>query len=254
MPLKIQYCSDLHLEFRENNAIDKGNLIPPMGQVLILGGDITLFSEMHRNQDFFDYISDNFETTYWIPGNHEYYHSDAHERVGILDESIRSNVHLVNNVTRFHDDVKLIFSTMWTKISLSNARYIESSMNDFRIIKYQGSRLTTELYNKLHEDCLAFLKAEIDSDFEGKTVVTTHHIPTFKNYPEQFKGDVLNEAFAVELSDYIEQSNIAYWIYGHHHSNIPDYKIGNTLMLTNQLGYVRYGEHRTFHPDKTIAL
>jgi hypothetical protein len=127
-------------------------------------------------------------------------------------------------------------------------------MNDFRIIKYQESRFSTEVYNKLHEDCLTFLKAEIDSDFKGKTVVTTHHIPTFKNYPEQFKGDVLNEAFAVELSDYIEQSNIAYWIYGHHHSNIPDYKIGNTLMLTNQLGYVKYGEHRTFMPDKAIEL
>ncbi|WP_205685681.1 metallophosphoesterase [Flavipsychrobacter stenotrophus] len=75
MALKIQYCSDLHLEFRENNAILKRNLIPPMGQVLILGGDIMLFSEMHRNQDFFNYVSDNFETTYWIPGNHEYYHS-----------------------------------------------------------------------------------------------------------------------------------------------------------------------------------
>jgi len=37
----------------------------------------------------------------------------------------------------------------------------------------------------------------------------------------------LNEAFAVELFELIEDSGPDYWIYGHHHNNIPDFSIGH---------------------------
>ncbi len=254
MPLTIQYCSDLHLEFRENREFIKANPLQPVAPVLVLAGDIVLFADMDRQKDFFSYVADNFETTYWLPGNHEYYQSDATGRCGILNESIRTNVHLVNNTTAVHGDVRLLFSTMWTKISPANEWDIQRSMNDFRVIKYDGRRLGVDKYNELHDDCMAYLKGKIESNTTGNTVVVTHHIPTFMHYPERFKGDVLNEAFAVELHNLIEPSNIACWIYGHHHCNVPEYKIGNTLMLTNQLGYVSYGEHKDFDKAKTITV
>jgi hypothetical protein len=74
------------------------------------------------------------------------------------------------------------------------------------------------------------------------------------NYPEQYKGDVLNEAFAVELYDLIESSNIDYWVFGHHHYNTPEFTIGSTKLLTNQLGYVQQSEHRLFGKDRCIEL
>ena len=86
----------------------------------------------------------------------------------------------------------------------------------------------------------------------GKTVVVTHHVPTFLNYPEQYKQSSINQAFGVELSDLIEASNVNAWIYGHHHANIPRFKIGNTEMLTNQLGYVKYGEHSLYSSEKVL--
>ena len=69
-----------------------------------------------------------------------------------------------------------------------------------------------------------------------------------------YRGSDLNEAFAVELFNTIEASTIDYWIYGHHHSNTPNFTIGNTQMLTNQLGYVQNGEHQFFNAAKTIQL
>ena len=44
------------------------------------------------------------------------------------------------------------------------------------------------------------------------------------------------------LGDYIANSGIDYWIYGHSHRNI-DAHIGDTQILSNQLGYVSQGEH-----------
>ena len=44
--MKIQYCSDLHLEFTLNRNYILQNPIKPVGDVLILGGDITLLNGM----------------------------------------------------------------------------------------------------------------------------------------------------------------------------------------------------------------
>jgi len=74
--MKIQYCSDLHIEFPENKEYLVNNPIKPIGDILILAGDIALFRTLNEQDNFFDYVSTNFNYTFWIAGNHEYYHSD----------------------------------------------------------------------------------------------------------------------------------------------------------------------------------
>ncbi|MPN61726.1 hypothetical protein SDC9_209468 [bioreactor metagenome] len=101
---------------------------------------------------------------------------------------------------------------------------------------------------------MAFLEKELTTETGLKKVVATHHVPTRMNYPEQYKSSVLNEAFAVELFELIEKTTPEAWIYGHSHSNTPDFEIGNTRMLTNQLGYVKYGEQSKFSENKYIIL
>jgi len=250
----LQYCSDLHLEFRENKQFLNQHPLQPKGEILILAGDIVTFTEIEKRKDFFDYISDNFKLTYWLPGNHEYYYSDASERSGTINEKIRENIFLVNNISFRHDDVQLIFSTLWSKISPANEWQIERRISDFQVIKFKGHFFSVSDFNQLHSDSLDFIQKELAQKNTGKTIVVTHHVPTFMNFPSQHKGSILNEAFAVELFSLIESSNIDYWIYGHHHSNTPDFSIGNTILLTNQLGYVRNEENRNFSLEKIITL
>ncbi len=80
--MKIQYCSDLHLEFQQNSYYLKANPLKPVGDILMLAGDIVPFSIMDKHAAFFKYVSDNFESAYWLPGNHEYYHFDAAKKAG----------------------------------------------------------------------------------------------------------------------------------------------------------------------------
>jgi len=252
MPLKIQYASDLHLEFPANKEFLKQNPLQPVGEVLVLAGDIVPFAVMDKHQDFFNYVADHFEAVYWLPGNHEYYRFDIAEKSGVLHEKIRSNVFLLNNTSVVQGNVKLVFSTLWSKISPGHQWQIERSMNDFHLIKYKGYRFSGEQYNQLHEESLAFIQNELKMVRDGKMAVFTHHCPTFLNYPEQYKGDVLNEAFAVELHELIASSEIACWVYGHHHTNTPEFVIGNTKLITNQLGYVQLNEHKLFETNKVI--
>lgn len=252
--IKIQYASDLHLEFPANKEFLKLQPLQPVGDVLVLAGDIVPFAIMDKHQDFFSYLSDHFETTYWLPGNHEHYHFDIAEKSGVLHEKVRDNVFLVNNTSVVHGNVRMIFSTLWSLISPGYQWQIERSMSDFQVIKYNGFRFSSEHYNRLHEESLTYITKEIKGNGTDKTLVFTHHVPTFLNYPEQYKGDVLNEAFAVELYDLIETSEPDYWVYGHHHSNIPAFTIGKSKMLTNQLGYVQRNEHLLFESNKCIEL
>jgi len=250
--LKIQYCSDLHLEFPENRNFIKNNPLKALGDILILAGDIMTFKGMELHNDFFDYVSDHFRTTYWIPGNHEYYGFDLAEKSGSFSENIRSNVYLLNNTVVEDEKVRLIFSTLWSKISPGNEWHIERGVNDFHLIKYKGHRLSSVEFNQLHAESFTFLKTKLEKKADIPTVVVTHHVPTLMNYPEQYKNSAINEAFAVELFDLIEPSGAEAWIYGHSHCNTPDFLIGNTRILTNQLGYVKNNEHQTFISDKFI--
>ena len=87
--MKIQYASDLHLEFLENKSFLTHRPLQAIGDVLILAGDIVPFAVIDRHKDFFSYISDHFEISYWIPGNHEYYYFNMKDKKTILNEKIK---------------------------------------------------------------------------------------------------------------------------------------------------------------------
>ena len=127
-------------------------------------------------------------------------------------------------------------------------------MNDFRQILYGGRRFTTDDFNVEHQKCLAFIRQSVSESDAKHIVVVTHHLPTLEVVAPQHKGSVLNSAFATELGDFIADSLIGVWIYGHSHANI-DATIGNTRIVSNQMGYVYYGEHlQDFKGDKFIEL
>jgi predicted phosphohydrolase len=109
--MTIQYCSYLHLELPENAKWLKANPIVPAADILVWAGDIIPFVEMDQCTDFFSFLSDHFQATYWLPGNHEYYGGDIMQRNGSFREAIRSNVYLLNNQVEQLEGVTLIFST-----------------------------------------------------------------------------------------------------------------------------------------------
>ena len=252
--MKIQYCSDLHLEFLANKNYLKHFPIKPEGEILLLAGDIVLLKTMKDHDDFFNYCADNFEATYWIPGNHEYYQYDLADVRTPLYEKIKEHVFLLNNQSVTYKNVEFVFSTMWSHIPPQYEWDVQKNVNDFYQIKNKGKNFTATDFNTLHQTGLEFLQTELARPTDKQRIVVTHHVPTLMHYPQEYRHSEINSAFATELFEFIEGSNAAYWIYGHHHCNTASFKIGNTTMLTNQLGYVQQKEHLLFNPAAIIEI
>lgn len=253
--MKIQYCSDLHLEFPDNYNFIKKYPLKPVGDILVIAGDFYLISyNTAAIKDFISYASDNFQEVYWLPGNHEYYHSDINTYPFSFLEKIRSNFFLINNKIISKENTDIIFSTLWSEIPIQDQWYISKNVSDFLVIKNNKKKFTPDDFNKLHAECLNFIKKQSLLKNEKEKIIVTHHVPTKLNYPDEYKGSKLNSAFCTELYEFIETSEIGYWIFGHHHVNVHSFKIGKTHMLTNQLGYIHYNENYGFRNDAIIKI
>ena len=140
------------------------------------------------------------------------------------------------------DNVDFILSTLWSHIRPEDEYFVHRGMNDFRQILYNGRRFTPADLNAEHEKCLEFIKQSVAESTAEHIIVVTHHLPSMTVVAPEHKGSLLNSAFATELGNFIADSRIDAWIFGHSHAN-EEVIIGNTRLVCNQLGYVYYNEH-----------
>lgn len=243
--MRIQFASDLHLELSENSRYLKEHPLPVTGDVLLLAGDTIYLEQEHlMKHPFWQWAGDNYEQVIAIPGNHEFY---AYYDLASLSENdqwtLFPNVKIYHNTVVQIGDIDIVASTLWAHIDIKDAFNTEQYVSDFHRIMYGDNLLTSADFNREHERCLKFVKHAVSNSDARCKIVLTHHVPTGLCTAFEFQGSLINGAFTVELGDYIDESGIDYWIYGHSHRNI-EAQIGDTRILSNQLGYVAHGEHQ----------
>ena len=253
--MNIQYASDLHLEFADNWRYLKEHPLEVTGDILVLAGDIGyLGDENYCKHPFWDWASENYKQVICCMGNHEFY--KYYDIATLLDGfclEIRHNVHSYYNAVVRIEDIDFIISTLWSKIPLREAYYTEQVISDFRRILYNGELLAFADFNREHERCLSFIKRAVAESNAGRKIVVTHHVPSFRMQCPKFADSLANGAFTVELQNYIEDSGIDFWLFGHSHYNV-DRIIGTTECVSNQLGYVSHGENEYFDHGKRITI
>lgn len=236
--MKIAYGSDLHLGF--------GPLACqlPDADILVLAGDVIdgINSASSKVvQDFFQSVSEKYKWVIYIMGNHEHYDSDLTKTVDIIDISLGlDNVINLDTECVILDDILFIGSTLWTDLSNPLDAFSAScGMSDFIYINYKGERLTTDTLNKKYEYNLLKIKQYLN-EYNMKTVIVTHHAPSFQSIAEFYKNSPLNPAFASDLEDLIiDNENIKVWIHGHTHHPC-EYIVGETKVVCNPRGYNQY--------------
>ena len=260
--MKIQFVSDLHLEFADNRAYLKNHPLEVTGDILLIAGDTAYLDVPESGRDtysqyvFWDWASEHYKQVIVCLGNHDFYgYYDLATMPDGYTKEIRHNVHAYYNKVVSIGDTDIIVSTLWSFIEPFNAYQTEKGVSDFYRILYNGHRLTADDFNEEHERCLDFIRKAVKESRAQTKIVLTHHVPTQLCTAEEFRGSAINGAFTVELGEYIAESGIDFWIYGHSHRNI-DAQIGKTKILSNQLGYVSHGEylHNGFTPSRHILF
>lgn len=220
MTIKIQYISDIHLEFRS-----KLPKIKPNADILVLAGDIgDPYTKIYKW--LLNDVSIKFKKIFIIPGNHEYYNDD--NDIDQINNYISNLLLEFPNITFLYDSYedyngyRFIGSVLWSRIT--NPCYLT---NDFKYIK----NISIFLFNELHNISKEFIKEAINSS-ELPIIMITHFIPSF-NF-------IINDKYAqcfASNCDELFNSKIKLWIYGHtHHNNyIENYK--NVKFVCNPLGY-----------------
>ncbi len=253
--MKIKLISDLHLEHEENKHYLSENLPPTDADILVLAGDITYIERIDNDFEkiLFKYFSDNFEKVFYLPGNTEFHGlSNLKNYASVVNEKIHSNFFLVNNQSMEIGSLKLIFTTLWTQIRPGNMMTISKSIQDFQMIDYGDQVFDPIINNELNQRAVNFIDKELA--FSDKTnIVITHHAPSQHCANDEYDSTSLGDAFFNDLDDMIQNSNIAYWLYGHTHFN-KEIMIGETIIISNQLGLAKYKEYQGFNPDFVIEL
>jgi predicted phosphohydrolase len=251
--VRVQYCSDLHLEFEHNRKFLFSNPLKVSGDILILAGDIVPLHDEFFNHPFFRLISDNYKQVFWVPGNHEFYYRNISDFSNSFSFKLHENINVVNNIELHYEGIQFIFSTLWSKISEKNSKIIEQNVSDFECITKNDKKFKTTDFNKLHEESLNFVKQSLNHK-ESKVVIVTHHVPSAFCNKSDHNNSNINEAFCVDLTEYIEKSEVDFWVYGHSHFNQKPLILGKTILLTNQLGYIQLNEQEGFKRNAYFSV
>lgn len=122
--MKIQYASDLHLEFKENSNFLKHHPLTVSAEVLVLAGDIGYIGDdNYSRHPFWGWASENYRQVIVIPGNHEFYKQfDISKLYDGWSLQIRENILCCyNSVIPLNDETELIATTLWGRIGLQDA-------------------------------------------------------------------------------------------------------------------------------------
>ena len=261
--MRLQYASDLHIEFQDNRAWLFDHGLRPVGDVLVLAGDIAYLGDRQllRNE-YFDLLAFNFEQVYIVPGNHEYYRGyELRDTLSDFEMMIRPNVRYINNKSVVVGDTEIFFTTLWSKVPDPALAAVQNGMMDTRRICYKNALLYAGEYNELHKICSDWLADALDASKAKRKVVVTHHCPTTRDAFNGHIGSSLNCAFMVDMEGFMAVHKPDVWLFGHTHFNgdsnvLSSHQavVGGTRLLTNQLGYVRYNEQKGFDPKATIEI
>lgn len=241
--MRIHYFSDIHLEF--------GPLVLPEveADVVVAAGDIGIgLQGLH-------WLARLERPVVYVAGNHEFYRHEHGELLARLErEACGCGVRFLENRSCVIAGVRFLGCTLWTDLGAGDedVSRLESSINDFRRIRYGAGHYRLEDYLELHRRSRNWLEQALQTPFSGPTVVVTHHAPTFWSWDN--RPSVLNRfAYCNDLRELMYEYEITAWFHGHTHV-VRDYRCADTRILCNPRGYHGRRPVEDFRPDRVVDL
>ena len=244
--LKIQIISDLHLEF--------GDISVPMvdRDLLIIAGDL----DFGKKPITFIKEQLKISPVIYILGNHEFYHQDYDEIMDFWKKIKIANFYFLENSAVELNGIRFLGAILWTDMNQGNNLVINAAkvgLNDFHVIRKDNRKFTPEDSIILHNQSVKWLKSELKKKFNGKTVVITHHLPSYLSVHKKYEKSPINPCFYSDLNNLIKKFKPNLWIHGHTHDSF-DYVLDKTRIVCNPHGYLNYEQNKKYDPSMIIEI
>jgi predicted phosphodiesterase len=283
----LHFVSDLHADIERNEM----QPLPDTGaDLIVVAGDVRAPGTESLKQLRSMFENKTAQIIY-VAGNHDFYSEGNPKKLRHYPElkttferqladmpavAASEGIILLSDTEAVVAGVRFLGATLWTDqsarpgwMTMNDALRSAARMNDYRLIKREPGRSKDVLRPidtvHAHRRSVEFIERALTRDFEGDTVLVTHHPATphsllnwSPDHPERF-GD-LDWCYA-------SNSGLERWftgtgmpdgyvppvlaLHGHVHVN-RDYRIGGTRVVANPRGYPSMG--RRENPDFDPAL
>jgi len=239
--MKIICYSDIHLEIAKDLTVP----VETDADLMILAGDILNMCDPLPLTKFLNGFS---EPVFFVAGNHEYYEGRAMtaERQAFIAwlATTHPNVQFLDDDAVTLNGVQFFGGTMWTDYAGADAeamRVAGQRMHDYqRITADNGHILLPEDTLPLHDTFVQKFTTWLQTPLEGPRLVITHHAPCLHPQTVHVNSPLIPAFNSLNMLPLIDKYQPDYWFYGHTHE-CDRQKIGNTQMVSNQLGYEKNG-------------
>lgn len=247
--MRLSVISDLHLDTLDKKVYKKVKEDMPPADILIVAGDMAVISGasgIGRTTSFFEENTTKYKHILYVAGNHDYWGSSlstTKHRIRDISRYV-SNFHFLDENEEFEfEGIKFVGDTLWFKeedslmLQATGCGYSYRELAEMWI-DYDRVVCNFGDFQKAHE---LFLNNKIRGKDLSKTVVITHHMPSYKCIAPEWQNQPTNVFFANDLDKEIIEGKPKMWIFGHTH-NPFDFQLGDTRMFCNPRGYPN--EHR----------
>lgn len=272
--MKLLILSDLHLGLGQRALAVNGKATE--ADMVVLAGDID------EGTAGLTWARVNFpdKPIVYVAGNHEFYEHEWMKCLDQLRETAASlGIHLLEKDEAVIDGVRFLGCTLWSDFALFGQnrqaecmRLAKHYMNDYALIStrlvrdeslelepYEGPQRLTALTPAhslaAHHESRTWLAEQLAQGDPAKTVVVTHHAPSWLSVPFHAEFDLLLASYASDLSALMGRS--ALWVHGHLHDS-TDHWVHGTRVICNPRGY--WQRHRDrfsnvrFRPDLLVEV
>lgn len=237
--MKLRIISDIHVDINK----DKNYQFDFDDDFVITCGDIS--GDRFATEDW---INANIRNGVFVEGNHLGYNRVTFDENDTKEHSIKylkkkfktGTVRFLENDIYIIDDIVFAGCTLYSDFALYDnpvycSRLASKSMNDFRYVKVKDKGSVRSLYTsdtvKWHKKSVKFINKTCKDYPDKKIVVVTHYAPSVDCVSEEYKGDMLNAAFASDLEWLIEENdNLVLWCHGHMHKDVDLIKYGTRVV------------------------
>jgi len=173
-----------------------------------------------------------------VMGNHDYADQAlAPITVDRIQAELPERVHLLDNQLIELEGIRVLGCTLWTNPDPDFHEAGQELMPEYGHVTNQNGQLICVADTlAAHHESVAWLNTELEKPFKGKTIIVTHHAPSFISQHARYQFSELQGFFCVDLEELIYEHQPQLWIHGHLHDPV-DYEMEKTRIVSSPLGY-----------------